>query len=108
MMRLRGFQKSPDGGLCKGGKNVVWPPEAGQDDPELKAKLALLIIRHAAKGETNPSKAPKASFGDLLSRIYLRGTLAEGSKQMGGRPKPTEDPIGHGCCPHKRLKDPII
>ena len=31
-----------------------WSRRAGEPDSQLKAKLALLILRLAAKGETNP------------------------------------------------------
>ena len=72
-----------------------WRP-GGEVDPHLKAKLALLIIKHAAKGETSPailrkralwritSSNPRARKADLLAtvcsefvRVELQGGLNE-------------------------------
>jgi hypothetical protein len=50
-----------------------WCP-GGDVDPHLKAKLALLIIRHAANGEANPATLRKRA----LANYFLESACEEG------------------------------
>ena len=56
-----------------------WRP-GGEVDPHLKAKLALLIIKHAAKGETSPA---------ILRKRALANYFLESACEESG-------PSGHG------------
>ena len=49
-----------------------WRP-GGEVDPHLKAKLALLIIKHAAKGETSPAILRKRA----LTNYFLESACEE-------------------------------
>ena len=49
-----------------------WRP-GGEVDPHLKAKLALLIIKHAAKGETSPAILRKRA----LANYFLKSACEE-------------------------------
>ena len=49
-----------------------WRP-GGEVDPHLKAKLALLIIQHAAKGETSPAILRKRA----LANYFLESACEE-------------------------------
>jgi hypothetical protein len=50
-----------------------WRP-AGDVDPHLKARLALLIIRHAAKGEADAATLRKRA----LANYFLESACEEG------------------------------
>lgn len=50
-----------------------WSSPGGEADPQAKAKLALLIIRHAAKGETNPVTLRKRA----LANYFLESACEE-------------------------------